>query len=62
MVEADVRGKVALVRPAARVVVPDRVASQDNLVDLEVREVVRDSPDSPVVDVGLSDHNVRSSS
>ena len=62
MVEADARGKMVQVRPEARAVVPARVASQANLVDLEVREVVPDSPDSPVVDVGLSDHNVRSSS
>ena len=61
MVEADARGKVVLVRPEAKAVVPDRVASRDNLVDLEVREVVLDNPGSPVVDVGLSVHNVRSS-
>ena len=49
MVEADARGKVA---------------SRGNLVDLEAREVVLDkvdNPGSPVVDVGLSGHNVRSS-
>ena len=60
MVEADAPGKRG--QPVVREVVPDRVVNQAHWVDLAVREVDQDKVDSQMVDVVLSDHNVRSSS